>query len=50
MTLIPLGNDEFAVEEREARAKFIRDADGTVKEMTFVFASGYDYTFNRLEQ
>jgi hypothetical protein len=50
VTLIPLGNDEFAVEEREARARFVRNADGTVKEMTFVFASGYDYTFKRLDQ
>jgi hypothetical protein len=50
VTLIPLGNDEFAVKEREARAKFARNADGTVNEMTFVFAEGYDYTFRRLEE
>lgn len=50
VTLIPLGNDEFAVKEREARAKFIRNSDGTVKELSFVFAEGYDYTFKRLDK
>jgi hypothetical protein len=50
VTLIPLGNDEFAVEEREARARFVRNPDGTVKELKFVFADGYDYTFKRLDK
>jgi len=50
VTLIPLGNDKFAVQEREARATFIRNSDGTVKELLFVFADGYDYTFKRLDK
>ncbi len=50
VTLIPLGDDSFAVEEREARATFIRNPDGTVKELSFVFADGYDYTFKRLDK
>lgn len=49
VTLIPLGNDEFAVEEREARARFVRDPDGAVTELSIEFASGYDYTFKRLD-
>ncbi len=50
VTLIPLGNDEFAVEEREARARFIRNPDGAIAELVFVFADGYDYTFKRLNE
>jgi hypothetical protein len=49
VTLVPVGKDEFAVKEREARARFKRDADGTITELVFIYASGYDYTFKRLE-
>jgi C-terminal processing protease CtpA/Prc len=46
-TLIPLGNNEFAVKEREARVKFNGFAEGNICEFTLTYAEGYTYTFQR---
>jgi hypothetical protein len=47
ITLIPLGNDEFAFREEEGKARFVRDDAGVVAGLEIMFADGYQSSLKK---